>query len=206
MARSLTFAGIDADTLMVKALRPDSALRYLRAEISAGVEAVPFDWRLVGGSVSRQQDTTHLVSPGDFVRAFGLGYPDSPFGTDPVSVQTMEFRAVDVERFVLPLGAPTQPYPEFGYPPNQGAVRAAASAMTDAAREAGIDPNMIREELNPWPFTGIGLTADSELRIPEYWMRFSQIPASATIYDHSGGVKTAVGVYRSAALGWEDLR
>lgn len=208
VARSLTLAGIDAGTLMVKVLRPGAVSRYLGREISPGVwgRQPPFDYRMVGGSVSRHQDTTQLASPADFVSAFGLGYPGSPFGTNPASVQTMEFPAVNVDRFVLPLGAPTLPYPAIGYPPNQADVQVAALDMVDAARRAGLDPNLVRKELNPWPFTGTGITADANLGFPEFWMQFSQIPASAVIFDHNTGRKAPVAVYRGAVLGWELVR
>lgn len=205
--RALMLAGIEPGTLMLKVLRPGAAECYLRDEVFAGTtDQPPFSFRLVGGSVSRQQDTAHRNTVSDFVRGFRLDYPESPFGVDPVSVQTMEFVAVDIDRFVLPLGAPSLPYPEFGYPPNQSQVRSVAGRMIKAARRVGLDPDLVREELNPWPFTGTGIIADAELGFPEYWMLFSQVPVAATIFDHGHGQKTPIGVYRGAVLGWESLR
>ncbi|MFD8497417.1 hypothetical protein [Amycolatopsis sp. NPDC059657] len=205
VARSLRLAPIEADTLMVKVLRPGAAGRYLGREVSAGMPGVkpPFHHKLVGGSVSRQQDTTHLRTPVEFVASFRLDFPANAFGAQPSNVQVMEFLAVDPDRFVLPLGAPTLPYPRTGYPENHARVEVAAMDMVAAAREAGIDLDTFRQELNPWPYTGTGITANSELGFPEYWMRFGVVPGGAMIFDYNHqGQKNPVAVYRGAALGW----
>jgi hypothetical protein len=209
LARSLTLAPIEPNTVMVKALPPAILGRYLRAEISAGRwgEIPPFDYRRVGGTVARQQDTTHLRTPPDFIRGFRLDYQGSPFRPDQRELHTMEFLAIEPRSFVIPLGAPTLQYPRTGYPPNQADVRIAAHAMIDAARTAGLDPNTYRMELNPWPCSGTGITADPEFGFPERWMCFNPIPNAATIfaYDQVGN-KTPVAIYRGVMLGWESFQ
>jgi hypothetical protein len=209
VARSLQFAPVESNTVMIKALRPDALSRYLRREMSAGVSGrqPPFNFRTVGGMVARQQDTTHLRGPEDFIAGFRLDFPGSPFTPNIPVIHAMEFLAVDPDKFVIPLGAPTLPYPGIGYPPNQADVRVAAWEMFDAARRSELDPGTYRMELNPWPYTGTGITANSEIGFPERWMRFGEVPESATIIEHDRrGVKVPVAIYRGAALGWESLR
>lgn len=197
------------DTVMIKLLAPAEPERYLRREVSPGEwgRQPPFDFRTVGGMVARQQDTTHLRTPTDFMRALRVDYPGSPFRQDQPVVHVMEFLAVQPSQFVIPFGAPASLNPEVGLPPNAPEVREAAYAMIDAASGVGLDPNVYRMQIAPWPFSGTGVTADAELGVPERWKRHGALPSGATIfqYDHSAG-KQPIATYRGAAVGWEHLR
>jgi hypothetical protein len=200
---------IEPGTVMLKVLRPGSLERYLRREISPGVwgQIPPFDYRLVGGVVARQQDCANLRRPSDYIRAFRLDYPGSPFAAIMPTLHTMEFLAVRPSQFITPLGAPSLPYPRIGYPPNYPEVYAAAVSMEHAAENAGLDPNSYRREVRPWPYTGTGLTAADDLAVPERWRRFSPVPANATIFEcDAAGRKRPVAIFRGEPLGWEGLR
>jgi hypothetical protein len=117
VARVQPVVVVEPGTVMLNVLRPGSVERYLRREVSPGVwgQAPPFDYRLVGGTVVRQQDCSALRVPADFVRALRLDYPRGPFRVDQPVLHTMEFLAVDPAQFVTPFGAPSQPYPEQGF-------------------------------------------------------------------------------------------
>lgn len=208
-ARVHTIVTVEPDTVMAKPLRPGSLDRYLRHEISAGVwgQQPPFDFRVVGGTVARQQDIANLRIPADFLRAFRLDYPGSPFFPGLPVLHVLEFVAVDPAQFVIPLGAPALPYPRPGFPPNMTDVRVAGFRMIEAAETVGLDPNTYRLELNPWPYTGTGITPDQELGVPERWKRYGPLPAGATIVEHGrDGSSRPVAGYQGAALGWRDLR
>jgi hypothetical protein len=208
-ARVHTVVTVGPDTILAKPLRPGSLERYLRAEVSAGAwgQDPPFDYRLAGGTVARRQDVAHLATPAAFVRAFRLDYPDSPFRPDLPILHVMEFATVEPAQCVIPLGAPALPYPRIGFPPNMTDVRTAGFRMIDAAEAAGIDPNTYRLELNPWPYSGTGITADPELGVPERWRRYAPLPAGATIVEHDqAGRRRPVATYRGAALGWDGPR
>jgi hypothetical protein len=209
VARVHTVATVQPDTVMSKPVRPGSLERYLRSEVSAGIwgKEPPFDFRLIGGTVARAQDVANLRTPADFVRAFRLDYPGNPTRPDLPVLHVMEFLVVDPAQFVIPLGAPALPYPEKGFPPNMTDVRVAGFRMIEAAETAGVDPNTYRLELNPWPYTGTGITPDQELGVPERWRRYAPLPAHATIFEYTqGGTKRPVAGYLGAMLGWRDLR
>ncbi|MTD57779.1 hypothetical protein [Amycolatopsis pithecellobii] len=197
---------IEPGTIMLKVLRPGSIERYLRHEISPGVwgQAPPFDHRLVGGTVVRKQDCGRLRTPADFVHALRLDYPLSPFHPGLPMLHTMEFPAMDPAQYVTPLGAPSQPYPEDGFPPDHAEVELVAAAMAQAAERAGVNPNTVRREVRPWPFTGTGLTADADGGVPERWRRFGPIPAGAAIVEYPQA--KPVAVYRGEAFGWAVTR
>lgn len=200
-ARVHTLVELDPDTPMVKLLAPGEVERYLRREVSQGEwgRRPPFDYRLVGGYVARAQDAEELATPADFMRAFRVDYPGSPFRPDQPVIEVLEFRAVQPGQFVIPFGAPAVGPPQ--------AVRDAAYAMIDAAAEAGLDPNTYRMEIAPWPFTGTGITADPELGLPERWKRFGAIPAGSWIRRHdTAGQTRPVARYHGAAMGWEPVR
>ena len=77
----------------------------------------------------------------------------------------------------------------------------------DDAESVGLDPNTYRKQINPWPYTGTGITADAELGVPERWRRYERIPAGSTIVEHTrDSTRTPVAVYRGEAFGWEPLR
>ena len=208
-ARVHTIVTVEPDTVMAKPLRPGSLERYLRSEISAGVwgQEPPFEFRSVGGTVARRQDIANLRTPADFVRAFRLDYPGSPFRPDQQILHVMEFVAVDPAQFVIPLGAPALPSPRTGFPPNMTDVRVAGFRMVEAAETAGVDPNTYRLELNPWPYTGTGITPDQELGVPERWKRYGPLPAGTAIVEYGqNGTSRPVATYQGAVLGWRDLR
>jgi hypothetical protein len=209
VARVQRVVVLEPSTVMVKVLRPGSLDRYLRGEVSPGVwgQAPPFDYRLVGGTVARQQDCADLRTPADVVRAFRLDYPLSPFHPGQPVIHTMEFLAVRPSQFFTPLGAPSEPYPESGFPPDHPQVRLVAAAMASAAERAGIDPNTYRTEVRPWPYTGTGLTAEAETGVPERWRRYGPIPNAATIFEHTAqGLKRPIALFHGEAFGWESLR
>lgn len=197
-ARVHTMVGLAPDTLMVKPLTPSSVDRYLRGEVSAGVVGArpPFDFRLVGGTVARHQDCVNLRQPRDFIQAFRLDYPGSPFRPDLAVLHTMEFPALFPDHYVVPFGAPSVPTAD------KRAVREAAYAMVDAVKMAGVDPNTYRQEIAPWPYSGTGLTAGGDLAMPEWWKRPGIVPVGARIM--AGGA--VVAVFRGASMGWEGSR
>jgi hypothetical protein len=206
VARVQRVVAIEPNTAMLKVLRPGSVERYLRREVSPGVwgQAPPFDYRLVGGSVVRQQDCVALRTPADFVRALRLDFPLSPFRPDQPVLHTMEFPAVDPAQYVTPFGAPSQPYPEQGFPPDHADVQLVAVAMAQAAERAGVDPNTFRREIRPWPYTGTGLTAEPNTGVPERWRRYGPIPAGAVLVEYPA--RRPVAGYRGEARGWEVTR
>jgi hypothetical protein len=208
-ARMHTVVTVAPDTVMAKPVRPGSLDRYLAAELSAGMwgKEPPFDFRCVGGTVARRQDIANLRTPAEFVRAFRLDYPGSPFRPEQPMLHVLEFVAVQPAQFVIPLGAPSLPYPRTGFPPNIAEVRAASLHMVEAAETVGLDPNSYRVELNPWPYSGTGITPDAELGVPEWWKRYGPLPAGAVVVEHGQqGASRPVATYRGAALGWRDLR
>ncbi|RLK60301.1 hypothetical protein [Actinokineospora cianjurensis] len=169
-ARVHAIVTLAPDTWLVKVLAPWSVERYLRHEVSPGAvgSQPPFDYRLVSGTVGRLQDCGNLRTPRDFHQAFRLDYAGSPFHPDMPVLHTMEFTAGAPDRYVVPFGAPTGP-------------REPAYAMTAAALAAGVDPNSVRTEFAPWPFTGTGLTAGGPLALPEWWKQPGVIPRGARI-------------------------
>lgn len=203
VARVQRVVGIEPNTMMLKVLRPGSAERHLRREVSPGVwgQAPPFDYRLVGGSVVRQQDCAALRSPADFLRALRLDFAHSPFRPDQPVLHTMEFPAVDARQYVTPFGAPSQPYPEQGFPADHVDVELVAAAMAQAAERVGVDPNTFRREIRPWPYTGTGLTAEPQTGVPERWRRYGPVPAGAVIVEYPA--RRVIAAYRGEAGGWE---
>lgn len=200
---------IEPDTIMAKALAPGSLRRYLAREVSPGVwgKEPPFDYRVVGGTVVRAQDVAQLRTPAEFVRALRLDYPGSPFRPDLPVLHTLEFRAVAPNQYVIPLGAPTLDDPRNPVPYESDAVRDAAWAMVEAAEAAGLDPNLYRKQINPWPYTGTGITADAELGVPERWRRYDPMPGGATIVEYNqNGARKPAAFYRGEAFGWEPAR
>jgi hypothetical protein len=207
-ARVHTVVTVATDTMVAKVLRPGDLERYLRHEVSAGRwdTAPPFDHHLAGGTVARLRDLAGLRTPGDFVRALRLDYPGSPFQADLPVVHVLEFPATEPAQFVTPFGAPTLPYPRVGFPPNMTEVRVVAAQMADAAEASGVDPNTYRIELNPWPFSGTGITADPRLGVPEWWHRYAPLPAGAAIVAvDPTGQRRPVARYLGVPRSWEAL-
>ncbi|GAA3007362.1 hypothetical protein [Actinokineospora diospyrosa] len=173
-ARVHAIIALAPDTPLVKVLPPWAVDRYLRHEVSPGAAGAhpPFDYRLVGGTVARLQDCANLRTPRDFHQAFRLDYAGSPFHPDMPVLHTMEFIAEHPDRYVVPFGAPTGP-------------REPAYEMTAAALAAGVDPNTVRTEFAPWPFTGTGITGGGPLALPEWWRQPGLIPAGSRITAHT---------------------
>jgi hypothetical protein len=208
-ARVHTVVTLGRDTLMVKALPPGALERYLAAEVSQGVwgQRSPFDYRTVGGTVARAQDLARLRTPAEFLRALRLDYPGSPFRPDLPVLHLLEFRVVEPNKFIVPFGAPSVPDPAAPLPWDSDAVREAAYAMADAAEAAGVDPNTYRKQINPWPYSGTGITADPQLGVPEWWRRPDRVPGGSVIVAHRrDGERVPVAVYRGEAFGWEPVR
>ncbi|HET9138259.1 hypothetical protein [Actinophytocola sp.] len=208
-ARVHTVVTVESDTVLVKPLRPGSLERYLRSEVSAGRwgERPPFDYRVTGGIVGRQQDVAELRTPRELLRAFRLDYPGSPFVPDLPALHVLEFAASEPAQLVIPLGAPASPYPQTGFPPNMTEVRVAARHMIEAAAAAGVDPNTIRMQLDPWPFTGTGLTADPDTGIPVRWRRYAPLPGGAVITEfRTDGSSRPVAQFGGSGYGWRELR
>ncbi|PPK67978.1 hypothetical protein V5P93_007324 [Actinokineospora auranticolor] len=183
-ARVHAVVTLEPNTVMVKVLTPGSVERYLRGEVSAGVVGArpPFDYRLVGGTVARLQDCANLRTPRDFHQAFRLDYAGSPFHPDAL-VHTMEFPAQHPDRYFVPYGAPDD-------------ARQPGYAMTAAALAAGVDPNTVRTEFAPWPYTGTGLTAGGPLALPEWWRQPGLIPLGARIVAHTPQGPTPIAHWR----------
>jgi hypothetical protein len=137
-----------------------------------------------------------------------LDYPGTRFNpTDPNEpVYVMKFPADDPGRYQTPLGAPfsTQPGMLGEHHPD---VRATATDMTAAADNAGIRSSEYRERVYPWPYSGIGVTADEHLGLPEREMSEGEIPDGAEMYSYDQyGNQVLVGRYDDVAERWVDLR
>ncbi|MFI9813926.1 hypothetical protein [Saccharothrix variisporea] len=204
-ARVHVMVTLEPGTLMVKALPPGALRSYLAGEVSQGVwgRQAPFDHRVVGGTVVRAQDVAELRTPVEFMRALRLDYPGSPFRPDLPALHVMEFPAVHPNKFVVPFGAPS--LPDLGW--TSDPVREAAYAMADAAAAAGVNPNTYRKQINPWPYSGTGITADPQLGVPEWWRRYDRVPGGSRIVEHrANGERVEVAVYQGEVFGWEPVR
>jgi hypothetical protein len=209
VARMQAVIEITHDTVMVKVLPPASVGRYLAGEVSAGEwgKRPPFDYRLVGGTVARRQDTTNLRTPAELFQAFRLDYPASPFRRDLPAIPVMEFLAGDPDQYVTPLGAPTVREPQLVLEEASPEVRAAAYAMVAAAESAGLDPNTYRKEIAPWPYTGTGITAADDLAVPERWRPHGLVPRGAVIMERTATSEARmIAIYRNNLRGWKDVR
>ncbi len=197
-ARVHTVVTLAPDTVLVKVLAPGAVERYLRGEVSAGVVGArpPFDHRLVGGAVARLQDCANLRGPRDFHQAFRLDYAGSPFHPDMPVLHTMEFPALHPERYRVPYGAPTLP--------DRPSPRGPGYAMVASALAAGVDPNAVRTEFAPWPFTGTGITAGGPLALPEWQRPPGVVPLGARITAHTVRGARPVAVWRGSV--WEEQR
>jgi hypothetical protein len=79
--------------------------------------------------------------------------------------------------------------------------------MTGAANAAGIPPNGYRQAVAHWPYSGIGVTADENLGLPEREMTYGPIPDGAQMYSYDQhGNQVLVGQYDDSAGRWTDLR
>jgi len=200
---------IESDTPMQKAMPQGSANDYLgNVTRTRAVDGYNFDPNQMGGFVARQQDGTNLHTNGDVIQGNRLDYPGTRFNlTDPNEpVYVMRFPAEDPSRYSTPLGAPFSDDPGMlgrGDP----AVQATADDMTGAAHAAGIPPDQYHQAINAWPYSGIGVTADENLGLPEREMTAGPIPDGAQMYSYDQhGNQTLVGEYDESTGRWTDLR
>jgi uncharacterized protein YukE len=154
VARAQHLVTIDPDTPMVKIVPNSDVPKILSGQYDS-----------VGGFVSRAQDGTHLRTTDDLVQGNRLDYRNSPFGPGMSEVHVIEFPATDPGKYQVPLGAPQDV--ETSLPENSPAVRRATDDMIDAARAAGLNPGSFERYIQDWPYSGIGVTADGEIGIPE---------------------------------------
>lgn len=209
MARVQKLVTIEADTPMQKAMPQGSANDYLsNVTRTKAVDGYVFDPNRVGGFVARQQDGMGLHSNGEVIQGNRLDYPGTRFNlADPNEpVYVMKFPADDPTRYQTPLGAPFSNDPGMlgEFHPD---VQATAADMTAAAVGAGIDPTEFHEQVSPWPYSGIGVTADEHLGLPERQMSGGRIPPGAEMYANDQyGNQVLVGRYNAVARRWVDLR
>ncbi|HEV2777934.1 MAG TPA: hypothetical protein VGX25_00900 [Actinophytocola sp.] len=190
VARAQKLVTVEADTPMRKVIPPGDVAKYLSGRYDS-----------IGGFVSRAQDGGHLSTPDDIVRGNRLDYYNSPFGPGMSEVHVIEFPATDPGRYQTPLGAPQDLHTNL--PENSPAVRRATDDMMDAAEAAGLDPSTYQRYIADWPYSGIGVTADGDIGIPERRMTDRMpIPDGSVMYKYdASGVATPVATYHKG-LGW----
>jgi hypothetical protein len=209
MGRVQKLVTIDPDTPMQKAMPQGSANDYLgNVTRTRAVDGYDFDPNSMSGFVARQQDGTNLHSNGDVIQGNRLDYPHTRFNVaDPNEpVYVMRYPADDPSRYSTPLGAPYSDAPGM-LGQHDPAVQGTADDMTNAAHSAGISPDDYHREVNPWPYSGIGVTADENLGLPERVMSPGPVPDGAEMYSYDQyGNQTLVGRYDEATGRWTDLR
>jgi hypothetical protein len=203
MARAQTLVVIDPDTRMQKVIPPGALDRYLDGTvIPTGPDR--FDANMVGGYVARQQDATHLRTPADIIQGNRLDYENTPFRDTSRPTHVMEFPAGTAD-YTTPFGAPYAG--GSGTHGNWGVVQRAADDMITAAESQGHPPGSYQREVYKWPFSGVGVTADATMGVPERKTPYHQIPTGAQIYEYSpSGTKVLVAEYGGPVRGWKDMR
>jgi hypothetical protein len=200
---------IEPDTPMQKAMPQGSANDYLgNVTRTRAVDGYNFDPSQMGGFVARQQDGTNLHTNTDVIQGNRLDYPGTRFNlADPSEpVYVMRFPADDPSRYSTPLGAPYSDEPGM-LGQHDPAVQATATDMTGAANAAGIPPDQYHQAVNQWPYSGIGVTADENLGLPEREMTAGPIPDGAQLYSYDqSGNQVLVGEYDESTGRWTDLR
>ncbi|HEU5473271.1 MAG TPA: hypothetical protein VFV67_21715 [Actinophytocola sp.] len=201
VVRAQQLVVITPDTLMQKVLPPGALDDYLAGTIR---DRPRFDANQVGGYVARQQDATHLRTPAEIIQGNRLDYQNSPFRDTSRPVHVMEFPAGNAS-YVTPFGAPFGG--GSGTHQNWGVVQRAADDMIATAESQGLPPDSYRREVYRWPFSGIGVTADGEIGVPERTTPYHQIPDGSRIYEYSpSGAKVLVAEYVDSDRGWMDMR
>jgi hypothetical protein len=190
MARAQALVTIEPDTPMRKVVPPGDVPKILSG-----------DYDSVGGFVSRAQDGPHLTTPDDVVQGNRLDYRNSPFQPGMADVTVVEFPATDPSRYQTPFGAPQDM--ETNLPENSPAVRRAADDMVESAERAGVDPATYGRYISDWPYSGVGVTADAQLGIPERRMPDRMpYPDGSVMYQYdTAGNRSVVAVYHDG-LGW----
>lgn len=148
---------IGPDTRMQKVIPSDDVDKYLDGGYSQ-----------VGGFVARRQDATHLSTPDDLIRGNRLDYPGTKYTTGMPEVHVIEFRAGAPDNYQIPFGAPHGG--ASGLTASDPAVTRAGDDMITGARAAGVDPNTYQRHDSAWPYSGIGVTADKDMGVPERTM------------------------------------
>jgi hypothetical protein len=157
VAQAQQLVTISPDTRMQKVIPPDDVQKYLDGKYSQ-----------VGGFVARQQDATHMSTPDQLVRGNRLDYTGTPYQSGMPEVHAIEFRAGAPGNYQIPLGAPYGG--ASGLDEAHPAVGRASDDMLTAARGSGLDPNGYRRNNAEWPYSGIGVTADADMGVPERTM------------------------------------
>jgi hypothetical protein len=207
MARMQKLVTIESDTPMQKAMPQGAANDYLgNITRTKDVDGWTFDPNRMGGFVARQQDGVNLHSNGDVIRGNRLDYPGTRFNltdsNEPVYV--MRFPADDLARYSTPLGAPYSDGPGM-LGEHDPAVQSTADGMVSAAQSAGVSG--YERTVSHWPYSGIGVTADERLGLPERVMSDGRIPDGAQMYAYDQyGNQSLVGEYDQTMGRWIDLR
>jgi hypothetical protein len=116
----------------------------------------------------------------------------------------MEFPAGG-DSYSTPLGAPFGG--GSGTHGNWGQVQRAADDMITAAETQGVSPGSYHRDVTKWPYTGVGITADATLGVPERKTPYHQIPRGSQIFEYdAAGNKRLVATYVNKAIGWRDER
>jgi hypothetical protein len=209
MGRVQKLVTVDPDTPMQKAMPQGSANDYLgNVTRTRAVDGYNFSPDQMGGFVARQQDDTNLHTNGDVIQGNRLDYPGTRFNlTDPNEpVYVMKFPADDPSRYSTPLGAPFSTAPGM-LGEHDPAVQSAATDMVGAAHAAGIPADQYHQAVNQWPYSGIGVTADENLGLPEREMSWGSVPDGAQMYSYDQyGNQVLVGQYDESIGRWTDLR
>lgn len=151
-------------TIMQKAVLPNEVEAYLRS----GADQV-------AGYVLRAADVAAARTPAQLFEAHGLGFPDSPFSPDMLSIHVLRFPATPQLRF-------------------EDAIGGTDNATAALTRGPFID--------RP-PFTGVGFSSWSGGTAPLYWLVRSRIPAGAELVRFSiDGSSAVVARYEDVATGW----
>jgi hypothetical protein len=185
---------ITPGTTMQKVIPPGDVDKYLSGQYTQ-----------VGGFVARQQDATHLTTPDDLVQGNRLDYTlgdntPGPFHRGMEEVHAIEFKAGDPANYQIPFGAPHGG--ASGLDDADPAVVRARGDMIAGAQTAGLDPKSYYDHHQKWPFSGIGVTADANLGVPERVMSRQDFQEGDTMYKYpTTGPKIRVAVFH-LGVGW----
>jgi hypothetical protein len=148
---------ITPDTRMQKVIPPGDVIKYRNG-----------DFTEVGGFVARQQDATHMSTPDELIQGNRLDYPGTKYTSGMPEVHVIEFRAGTPDNYRIPFGAPYGG--TSGLAANDPDVFRAGDDMLTAGRTRGLDPNSYYRHEQEWPYSGIGVTADKDMGVPERTM------------------------------------
>ncbi|WP_208024568.1 hypothetical protein, partial [Amycolatopsis pithecellobii] len=157
VAEAQKLVTISPDTRMQKVIPPGDVDKYLDGTYGQ-----------VGGFVARQQDATHMSNPDDLIRGNRLDYTGTPYSPGMSEVHVIEFRAGTPDNYQIPFGAPYGG--ASGLDASHPDVTRASDDMVTGARSAGVDPGSYYRNNSEWPYSGIGVTADKDMGVPERTM------------------------------------